>query len=254
MPIAGPLTSSQIAQFDEVGFLVVTDVFSAHELDAMRQAFERLVVRAAEVEEPAMVAGSQFVVSGKRIDRIVWCGACEPVLSRFGQDPRLVAMASQLLKSEAMDQLINQAHFKFPGDGVAFHWHQDSRHRRYGTELWSDVNGRGSFIETATALDAMTLQNGPLQFIPCSHKRGHIAPDPKTGELPSDAYDLAEAVTVTLEPGSVVLFGPYVIHASPPNCGSSMRRLFLNGFAYPGANKRVYPGEGAGRRVVNPAP
>lgn len=256
---AGPLTSAQLDAFWRRGFLVVEDVFDVDEVEHMRQAFERLEQRASTLEETAMVDGSQFVVEPQehavRIHRVVWCGGAEPVLSRMGRDARLVAVAAQLLGSNQMEQLINQAHFKLPGDQVAFAWHQDSVHRRYGTELWTDVNGRGSFIETATAIDPMTPDNGPLEFIPGSHKNGHIDPDPDTGELPAGSYDPTRAVTVEMSPGSVALFGPYVIHGSRPNRGRSPRRLFLNGFAYPGANRRVYPGVDAGRLVgVREAP
>jgi ectoine hydroxylase-related dioxygenase (phytanoyl-CoA dioxygenase family) len=49
--------------------------------------------------------------------------------------------------------------------------------------------------------------------------------------------------------GSVLLFGPYVDHSSQANRSQHPRRTFLNGYAYPGANSRVYPGRGAGRSL-----
>jgi ectoine hydroxylase-related dioxygenase (phytanoyl-CoA dioxygenase family) len=249
MAIDGPLSRAQLEEYDQRGFLIVTNVFSADEVRQMSSAFERLSIRARQVQTTSLVDGSQFVVTDDVIHRVVWCGACEPILLQLGADPRLVSMAAQLLECTRMHQLINQAHFKLPGDGVAFEWHQDSRHRRYGTPLWNDVGVRGSFVETATAIDFMTESNGPLQFIPGSHRGGHIDVDPVTGELPPEVFDLASCETITLAPGSVALFGPYTIHASGPNESSSPRRLFLNGFAHPDANRRVYPGEGAGREV-----
>lgn len=246
------LSATQVERFEEQGYLVLRDVFDDGEVARMRDGFERLEELAHEVRTTGMHRGSQFVVEPDgpdrvHIHRIVWCGAAVPILSEFGRDPRLVQLATQLIGTPRVEQLINQAHFKFPGDGVDFEWHQDSKHRRYGTDLWTDVTGRGSFLETATAIDPMTPDNGPLQFIPGSHRHGHIPPDPDTGALPADAYDPDDAVTVTLEPGSVVIFGPYVIHGSPPNRGDTPRRLFLNGYAHPDANRRDYPGDGAGR-------
>jgi ectoine hydroxylase-related dioxygenase (phytanoyl-CoA dioxygenase family) len=55
------------------------------------------------------------------------------------------------------------------------------------------------------------------------------------------------AVTLTMEPGDALFFGPYVFHASEPNRGRSPRRALINGYASPGANRRVYPGRGSGR-------
>jgi ectoine hydroxylase-related dioxygenase (phytanoyl-CoA dioxygenase family) len=225
----------------------------------MRAAFERLREMACRLGESGMHRGSQFVLErgagdrrdpAVRIHRIVWCGAAEPLLSRYGMDPRLVAMAAQILGSNEMNQLINQAHFKEPGDGVEFPWHQDSTHRRFGQESWRDVNGRGSYVQTITAIDAMTEDNGPLHLIPGSCRLGHVVPD-ADGRLPA-ALDEGSAVAATMEEGSVLLFGPYTFHSSPPNRSARPRRVFINGFAYPGANSRTYPGEGAGRLVGIP--
>jgi hypothetical protein len=47
----------------------------------------------------------------------------------------------------------------------------------------------------------------------------------------------------------VLFFGPYAIHGSTPNESAVPRRVLINGYAYPGANGRVYPGEGSGRTL-----
>jgi ectoine hydroxylase-related dioxygenase (phytanoyl-CoA dioxygenase family) len=251
--MAGLLSPRRYDEFFEVGFVVVPGLLAPREVARALAAFDALAEMARGLDGTVMHRGSQFVVEGgARIHRVVWCGAAAPALSELGRHPRLVALAAQVLGSDRVVQLINQAHYKMPGDGVAFPWHQDSTHRRYGTPLWSDVNGRGSFVEIAVALDPMSAENGGLRFVPGSGRRGHIDPDPATGELPAGAFDPAAAVAPALAPGDGVMFGPYTIHGSPPNPGPGPRRLFLNGFAYPGANRRVYPGEGAGRVLVAP--
>lgn len=253
------LDDEDVESFFEEGFVVVRDVFDAGEVAELRESFERLAEMARERSGTTMYRGSQFVVEpdesaphDTRIDRIVWCGGAEPRLSEYGRDPRLVGLACQLLEVARVEQLINQAHFKFPGDEVAFEWHQDSTHRRYGTDLWDDVTGRGSFVETATAVDPMTPENGPLKFIPGTHQLGHVPPDPETDRLPEEVYDETEAVVPTLDPGDVVAFGPFVIHGSEPNRSSGPRRLFLNGYAHPDANRREYPGVDANRILECP--
>ena len=69
----------------------------------------------------------------------------------------------------------------------------------------------------------------------------------------SDAFGAGgrrqSAILVRGPAGGVLLFGPYVFHRSRPNRSRRPRRVFINGFAYPGANARVYPGRGAGRLV-----
>ena len=243
------------ALFDD-GFIRVPDVFDEAELREMRAAFDRLRRTAEKLGASGLHAGAHFVVGrlgrdGKEertvIHRVAWCGAAEPVLADYGRDPRLVSMAAALLGSPRMTQLINQAHFKMPGDGVAFPWHQDSSHRRYGTE-WSDVNGRGSYVQTVTALDDVDAENGPLRFIPGTGRIGHLDLEP--GKPLPASIDPARAVAPALTAGSVLLFGPYTVHMSEPNRSTRPRRAFLNGYAYPGAYRRIYPGAGAGRRLV----
>ena len=245
------LDQNDVEAFFDVGFVVVPDSFSPAEVAEMRAAFERLERTARRLGSTRMHHGSRFVLEGAggrqaRIHRVVWCGAAEPVLSRFGRDRRLLEPAARLLGSATMNQLICQAHFKLPGDGVGFPWHQDSTHRRYGQEAaWRDANGRGSYVQTVIAIDDVNEDNGPLRFIPGSAKLGHLGL-PDDGRLP-EGLDPSRAVAPTMKAGSMLLFGPYTLHASAPNQSSRPRRTFINGFAYPGANSRVYPGQGAGR-------
>lgn len=235
------------------GFAVARGVFSRREVDRLKRAFDALQATANALgrDGKVMHEGTQFVIDHEadftRIHRVVWCAGVSNVLDRMGRDPRLLARVGQLLKSNEFDQLINQAHFKMPGDGVEFEWHQDSRHRRYGTQLWTDIDGKGSFVETLTAVDPMTSENGPLRFIPGSHLFGHVTDS--NGQLPPELVDESKAVTLQLDPGDIVFFGPFVFHASGPNQSDQPRRAFLNGFALPGSNRRVYPGEGAGRMI-----
>ncbi len=246
------LTEAQVREFFDAGYLVLRGTFTAEEVRTADAAFRRLEARAQVLAESALVEGSLFVVERRaerplRIERIVWCGGAEPELGRLGRSPKLTVPASQLLGGPEMDQLINQAHIKNPGDGVTFHFHQDSYHRRYGTELFSDVNGRGSFVQTLTAIDAMNADNGGLWVVPKSHLAGHI-PTPD-GRLPEGAFSRTDAVPLSVEAGDTILFGPFTVHGSGLNAGTTPRRVFINGFCCPGANRREYPGAGTGLRL-----
>jgi hypothetical protein len=246
--------STFLSEYTERGFVVLPGFYGPGELAELSHAFDRLEVRARGLKEPTKVGDSLFVVEARgaavKIDRIVWCGGAEAVLGTLGRTPALLAAAAALLGSRDMDQLINQAHIKNPGDGVRFDFHQDSAHRRYGTDLFHDVNGRGSFVQTLTALDPMDGDNGGLFVLPESHRRGHVAP--VNGKLPDGAFELTRAIPLVLSPGDTLFMSPFTVHGSGPNRGSSRRRLFINGFATPGANRREYPGAGRGFRVTAP--
>jgi len=246
------LGPEQVRRFFEDGYVMIPRLFRPDEVARMRAAFDRIERVAQGLRESCMHHGSQFVLSrgtdGTRVTiaRVVWCGAVEPELSRLGRDERLLRIAATLLGSSEVSQLINQAHFKAPGDGVDFPWHQDSIHRRYGGSEWRDVNGRGSYVQTLTAVDDVGADNGPLELIPRSCRVGHAGlPE---GELPAE-IDPGEAVAATMAAGDVLAFGPYTFHRSGANESDRSRRVFINGYAHPGANSRIYPGCGVGRRL-----
>ncbi|MFT4622106.1 MAG: ectoine hydroxylase-related dioxygenase (phytanoyl-CoA dioxygenase family) [Myxococcota bacterium] len=236
------------------GYAVLPGLLTAAEVSVVQAGFERLEGLARTLGDATDLDGSRFVVqkSPFRLSRVVWCGGAEPAL-RLGAHPGFLAVAEGCLRRPDVVQLIQQAHFKLPGDGVDFQWHQDASNRRYGTTEWVDVDGRGAFVQVAVAVDPMTEDNGPLRVIPGSHRLGFVA-HPTTGVLPAGVVDPDAAVTLTLAPGDAAVFGPFLVHGSGANRSDSPRRLFLQGFAAPGANRRVYPGCGIGvSRSAGPA-
>ena len=251
------LSDTEINEFHTTGWFCLPALFDSEEVEQMRRCFDGLEHAAAELRESGLHDGAMFVLDQKAseqiIKRVVWAGASQPYLLQIGADPRLTVPASQLLESAEMEQLLNQAHFKRPGDGVVFGWHQDIQHRDKGNGTWTDANGKGSFVQTLIAIDEMNGDSGPLMFVPGSCAWGPIDfgqqsyedPDQRR-ELPSPYRD-SEIVTVTAQPGDVLFFGPYTAHASFENRSSEYRRVLINGYAYPGANNRNYPGDGAGR-------
>ena len=256
------LSTRDESAFFEEGWVLLPDVFSQTEMARARAAFERLHGTAQQLRSTQNHSGSYFVLDAPPggeviIQRVVWAGGCEPDLLKLSADRRLVEPALQLLGADHCEQLLCQAHFKMPGDGVSFDWHQDIQHRDKGPGTWRDVNGRGSYVQTITLIDDMTESNGPLQFIPRRAVRGDAegrifgshydyAAPMQEGSIAPD-IDVSAAVTITGGSGSVLFFGPYAVHGSTANHSSQSRRVLINGYAYPGANGRVYPGEGSGR-------
>jgi hypothetical protein len=254
------LSQEQIREFHDTGWLTMPGLFNAGEIERMRACFDDLEVMACSLDETGMLNGSYFVLGEKDglqvIKRVVWAGGSQPYLLEIGEDSRLTAPAAALLGSAEMDQLLSQAHFKRPGDGVIFGWHQDIQHRDKGNGTWRDANGTGSYVQTLIVIDEMTADSGPLKFMPGSSQWGradfgdHDYDNPGYAERRPAGFNEDEAVTILGKPGDTLFFGPYTAHASYENRSRSYRRVLINGYAYPGANSRVYPGEGAGRSIV----
>jgi hypothetical protein len=247
------LSEEELRAFHEGGFFVKRGLFQPAEVDAARAALERLYATAQTLRGTGDHDGAFFAIGVPAqgpvvVQRVVWAGGAEPVLLRLSEDPRLVAPALELLGTERCEQLLCQAHYKMPNDGVAFDWHQDIQHRDKGNGTWTDVNGRGAYVQTILLVDDMTDENGPLEFVPA--RAASLDPGARLTEYGGGVkVDASAAVPVTGRAGDVLFFGPYAVHGSTPNTSPKPRRGLINGYAAPGANKRYYPGRGACRTL-----
>ncbi len=244
------ISQQERAEFERQGVLVVPGVFGASELRAIEAAFGRLLDLGQDLTESADRAGSSFVIARTgpqaqpAIQRVVWCGAAEPGLAAVGEDPRILGRALSLLGTGRADQLINQAHFKRPHDGVHFPFHQDAWNRRTGTDLWLDTSTDGAYVQCVLTVDEMTEDNGPLLYVPGSHGKQLI-----TGDRDAKVEALLEstpAVPLVAPAGAMIFFGPFLVHGSRPNESERARRILINGYARSGVNRRSYPGAGLG--------
>ncbi|MBK6520758.1 MAG: phytanoyl-CoA dioxygenase family protein [Polyangiaceae bacterium] len=242
-----PLAEADLRAFDARGFFVVRRLFSPSEVAEVQAAFERLYDAAQGLRATGDHRGAFFVVDAKSpgpvvVQRVVWAAGMEPALLRLSEDRRLLERALELLGTRRCEQLLCQAHFKMPNDGVAFDWHQDIQHRDKGAGTWRDVTGRGSYVQSILLVDDMNEENGPLEFVPPEAARFDDA-----GRLVPGSIEVERAIPVTGEAGDVLFFGPYAVHGSLPNVSARPRRVLINGYAAPGANGRHYPGAQACR-------
>lgn len=256
MASATRLSDDEVGTFLAHGHVVRRGVFGEAEVAPVRAAFERLHAVAQRLRSTVEHDGALFVLEdrgarGVVVKRVVWAGGAEAPLLEVSADARLLAPALQLLGTPACEQLLCQAHFKMPHDGVSFDWHQDIQHRDKGPGTWRDVNGRGSYVQTLLLVDDMTEDNGPLLFVPPGAAR--LGPDGRLVQGGDGAaVDERAVLTVTGRAGDVLLFDPWAVHGSRENTAQAPRRVLINGYAAPGANGRVYPGRGACRVLPPP--
>ncbi|MEM7675123.1 MAG: phytanoyl-CoA dioxygenase family protein, partial [Myxococcota bacterium] len=246
------LSAAEMARFRCDGLVVLPDQFSPAEVEALSEALERLRRRGRDLQQTGVRDGALYVMqpssTGPSIHRVVWCGAAEPELAALGRDPRLLNPVGALLECTVVDQLINQAHFKDPQSGVEFPLHQDAWNRRYGTELWRDSSDDGAYIQLLLTIDPMTEDNGPLLYIPGSHRAGALLGDDRRARVDAIAANTPPRPIIA-PPGALVLFGPFLVHGSAPNRSPQSRRVMVNGYARTGVNRRHYHGAAFGRRI-----
>ena len=258
------LTPQQVEAFFHDGFVRIDGLYDAAEMQELEKACDAVYAQAESLlangrvtpeSKNPMHDGSSFTFEpdggSYALRHVAWCGQCEPIFDRYGQDDKLRRIVGELLNCDQANQLINQIHYKKPGTAVKFDWHQDCEHRGIHKDLFDDVLGNGSYVQIAVAIDDVTADSGPLGFIRGSNQHGYLGPlYNQAGEFDCDRVDLRDAVYPLLRRGDAVAFGSYTIHGSEANTGKTSRRTFINGFAAPGADKKKprYQGEG---RLLN---
>jgi len=207
------LTPEQLREFDERGYLFLPQCFSAEEIAVLRS--EAATVYRSEREEvwrektgaPRTAFAAHTYNEGFRI---------------LGRHPRLIEPVEQLFGEQLyMHQFKVNAKAAFEGD--VWQWHQD-----FGTWHRDDGMPEPRAMNIAVFLDEVMPINGPLMFIPKSHRHGVLAAghDLQTTSYPLWTLDketvtklAAEGgiVAPTGKPGAVVMFHGNLVHGSAGN-------------------------------------
>jgi ectoine hydroxylase len=208
------LTPEQIERFDRDGYLF----FPAH--------FRPEEIKVLSDEVPALYAQCRPENVREKHGDVVRTNFAAHLYSkpfaRLARHPRMVEPIVQLF-----DEPVYMHQFKINGkmafDGDVWQWHQD-----YGTWKNDDDMPDARAMNVAIFLDAVNEFNGPLMFIPGSHKLGVIdaAHDTSTTSYPLWTIDHATIAKLVerggiVAPkgpaGSMILFHSCLVHASTAN-------------------------------------
>jgi ectoine hydroxylase len=213
------LTQAQHEQFDKEGYLFFPGLFNPEETRVMVEEVPRLYSRreAFNVRE-----------KGKDAVRTNFAAHMysEP-FAKLARHPRMIEPVEDLFGEKLyMHQFKINGKMAFEGD--VWQWHQD-----YGTWLNDDMMPTERAMNVAIFLDDVNEFNGPLMFIPGSHKKGVI--DAKH-DLTTTSYPLwtvdndlisqlveraggkkGGIVSPTGPAGSMILFHSCLVHASASN-------------------------------------
>ncbi|MEN9538119.1 MAG: hypothetical protein RLZZ126_354 [Pseudomonadota bacterium] len=213
------LSPAQLAQFEQDGYLFFPSLFSPQETQTLLDAVPPLYAK-REV----------YNVREKGSDAVRTNFAAHLVSSpfaRLARHPRMVKPVEQLFGERLyMHQFKINGKMAFEGD--VWQWHQD-----YGTWKNDDLMPTERAMNVAIFLDDVNEFNGPLMFIPGSHKKGVIDAqhDLTTTSYPLWTVDndlicqlVARAggknggiVSPKGPAGSMILFHSCLVHASTSN-------------------------------------
>jgi ectoine hydroxylase len=209
------LSPEQVRQFEEEGYLFLPNVFSKDEIDILNGEVPEIfsqsrpeVVREKGSEAPR----SAFYVQ-------TW----NPAYAVLARHPRLVEPGTQLLGADKLYMHQFKINAKAAFDGAVWQWHQD-----YATWHQDDDMPSPRAMNIALFLAEANEFNGPLMFIPRSHRKGRLEAghDVTTTSYPLWTIDHATITRLVARggivapkgpPGSVLLFHGNMVHASGSN-------------------------------------
>lgn len=244
------LTAGERAEYEVRGFFARERVFGRDDLEAFRDAAERVVVRAeAAAEEKAederKTAEDDYVIDGNRyveadaatiqfehqpgsstVRVIEPFHHLDPVFDAFVGDPRLVQPLCDLLGESRVALWTDKLNLKRPREGSGFRWHQDSPY-------WSHVSRHCDRLPNVMiTLDDADRDNGCFRVIPGSHRKGFlpgIEDGSRLGPLFTDPahFDEETQWLAELPAGSLVVFSAHTVHGSEPNRSDRARRAIV---------------------------
>ncbi|HEY0133889.1 MAG TPA: phytanoyl-CoA dioxygenase family protein [Nannocystis sp.] len=232
------LTSQQIEEFQQRGFLLLEDRFSPAEMQLLTR--EVGVIVGQRSERTVMEA------SGSAVRSVYAPHVSDPVFSVLARDPRLVEPARSLLGGDIYVYQ-SKLNIKSPFVGEVWEWHQDY-------VFWhnEDKMPAARVLSAAVFLDDVNEFNGPMVLIPGSHRQGVLAcPDStNAGDAGQSGpawrshvsarlkYTIDRAVLQDLagkhglyapkaRAGSILLFDSNIAHASAANISPFARSLIF---------------------------
>ena len=208
------LNSEQISRFDRDGYLFFPSLFTAQEMKGLLDEVPALY--AQHRPENVREKGSDAVRTNFAAHLY------SKPFAKLARHPRMVEPVMELF-GEAVYMHQFKINGKMAFDGDVWQWHQD-----YGTWKNDDLMPEPKAMNVAIFLDDVTEFNGPLMFIPGSHKLGVLDAQHDTSTTSYPLWTINHdsigklvkrgGIVAPKGPaGSMILFHSCLVHASSSN-------------------------------------
>ena len=225
------LTQEQKDTFWQTGFLVIADAVTTEELEGLRNVFSRWVEESREYKTDY----GETLDGRPRFDLQPGHSAEKPGLRRIQSPEEVSDLFANIMRNAATvdfcAELIGpsirfhhgKVNSKLPGTATQVKWHQD-----FPFEPMSNDD----MITALLFVDDVTLENGPLEVLPGTHKgpiHSHWHKGVFTGSVDKGVIDAQsnKIVKCTGKAGSVCLMHARLLHGSAPNLSDSSRTLYI---------------------------
>ena len=204
------LTMEEKNHYDELGYVVVPDFFSAEELSVINQELNQCDTSAQKTGEHEGFTYQLAMLTDKT--------------RAFAHDERILNLIEDIVKP-GIAIFSSKLLTKLPNSPSVCHWHQDDA---YYTEV-ADSEKRMSIWVPLQDTDE---RNGCLWIVPGSHKQGLMPYKVKDNgtcrkALDEEQVDLSKAIPVPMKAGSILLFHALLWHSSKGNETDHVRRAFI---------------------------
>jgi ectoine hydroxylase-related dioxygenase (phytanoyl-CoA dioxygenase family) len=230
------LTESQIEQFQRDGYLVVENVLSANELEALNAEFNGWVDEsrgqtAAYGEtldhRPRFDVGGDHSAEHPSLRRVASPTEISPAYLQVATDSRMTDMVHALIGAGGVRLHHSKINSKLPGTETQVKWHQDFLFTPHSND---------DLVTALLMVGEVTAENGPLQVIPGSHKQplySHWQGGRFTGNVDDEVVsrECQSPVECVGPAGSVCFMHTRLLHASAPNASTLPRTLFITVYA-----------------------
>ena len=233
MSVAGTdlkvLSREQVENYQQNGFLLVKNFIEPSQIAAIRNEITGLHERArAEGSLPKVGITWEDLGEGepRLIRQLMGSQHVSKTIDDIIHSDKMIGAMEDLL-GEGVELFHSKLMMKAANRGSFTPWHQD-----WG--YWHKTFKRPALMNAFLAIDASTLENGCIRYVPGSHKKfeEHVQNKSASGfgiGLPGD-IDAYDAVPVEMEPGDVAFHDALCIHASEGNRSDNSR--VMNTFAY----------------------
>jgi phytanoyl-CoA hydroxylase len=228
-------TSEQLQALENEGYLVIEDLIPREWVEEIRRDLEGLHERIADDPPPGVHASWEHEVDPnirRKIKQLMHAELVSPALDRLVRSDEVLDVVEGVLGPD-----ISLYHCKLlmkaARDGTITPWHQDYSY-------WITDDNRPLMLNCMLQIDDSTLENGCLQMVPGSHKRGLMEHE-REGKvfgrfLPGYFQPREDALPVPMRAGSAIFFGPLVIHGSDANRSDTDRRAVTIAYNVTGNN------------------
>lgn len=230
-----------VAQYAEHGYLIVPNLLSKAETDALRATTDRISATALGMTADSVEFDFEdgHTPEAPMIQRMKKPHRVDPLYFAMAKHPRILAFIQRICGA---DVRLNHSkmNMKAARVGSALEWHQD----------WAFApHTNMSTCVASVMLDDASLENGAMQVVPGSHKGPLLEHhDPGRGfigaiDVVRDGIDLSQAASFTGPAGTIAFHHPLAIHGSGANRSGAPRRILFYEYAASDAWPMFYPVE-----------